>query len=303
MERHAVLALALAAQLAFATGADRAAADFDCSPSDSGSFDSPASGECEGSERISSTAATCLSATRSGTYDAQQGGYATKAGNDCADLANIVVRVERGSAGGALACVGSANYTLYTSTPSSGVACCFEGAGDLCWRNQVVADAGGSIEQAVLDGSTLSRTKVDVSTHSARYDFCRDNPDDVYCEVNPAGDAMLDPQGDGCGTGNQLACNCGDRFCNVGDCNWHYEQSAAAETCRDRHHHDDTQYRMSISAIDGSSQTCTLTVACQSHRDDGDRWVYETTTVSDEVWLFDDLNNCSGALQVGECDG
>ncbi len=58
---------------------------------------------------------------------------------------------------------------------------------------------------------------------------------------------------------------------------------------------------MTISASDGSSQTCTLATSCKSVLED-DEWQYIENGLSAEVSDMEDLNNCAGTLQTEECD-
>ena len=56
---------------------------------------------------------------------------------------------------------------------------------------------------------------------------------------------------------------------------------------------------MSISATDGSSQTCTGVVDCMSHVE-GNMWQYNLNTLSAQVWDLDELRNCGGTLQIAD---
>jgi hypothetical protein len=170
------------------------------------------------------------------------------------------------------------------------IACCINHGDQLCYKNQIEKTSSGQIRHVTVTGSGYSSTMVNVNTHKKRYIFCRDNPDYIYCEVNPEGDAFTTPR------------NCGDHTCTVGDCTWHWNRSTADATC----HEDFNPYSMSISAEDGTSQTCTIQVKCESHIEPaisggGGYMIYELNELSAPVWDFDNLANCSGTLQVGAC--
>ena len=152
---------------------------------------------------------------------------------------------------------------------------------------------------------TINAGWQDVSTHQLRYDFCQANPNNIYCTNDPSGDAHTEPGTVAvCGTDSTLACNCGDHFCTVGDCNWHWEQSPAVDTCADASWNNANSYTMTISATDGSSQTCNMTVDCMTGgvRDDGvhAEWA-DGLTWSASPWNIDDLRNCEGTLEDGSC--
>ena len=170
------------------------------------------------------------------------------------------------------------------------IACCINHGDQLCYKWQVEKNGANEIRHVTVTGSGYSSTMVDVSTHKKRYNFCKGNPDYIYCEINPEGDAFTPPY------------NCGDHYCTVGDCTWHWNRSTADDTCHERFN----PYSMSISAEDGTSQTCTIQVKCESHIEPaisggGGYMIYELNELSAPVWDFDNLANCSGTLQVGAC--
>ena len=177
------------------------------------------------------------------------------------------------------------------------IKCCPE-KGELCHKSQVRA-LNGKIK--IWDDSSNEYVRVDVSTREKRQEFCRQYRDGVYCRNNLSGDAI---------SGNPY--NCGNHYCTVDDCEWHYEQSRPSTHspgCADADSgfDDDRQdYEMTISATDGSSQTCTLRTHCLSGNEEymgGSRHTYADAEISTDVWNMDDLINCSGTLQVGgSCD-
>ena len=139
----------------------------------------------------------------------------------------------------------------------------------------------------------------DVSTHQARFDLCERWPDYIYCEVNPWGDAFTDPSASvadlrdrPCGTADTLACNCGDHFCDEGDCEWHWQQSSASQTCII------LSDSISMPANDGTTYECTVQARCRGGWGGGRNYA---TSYTGNMTVFPRLSNCSGTLQVGAC--
>ena len=95
--------------------------------------------------------------------------------------------------------------------------CCYS-ASDLCFKSQVEADDTGKIWQVTISGSVVSATSHYVATHQQRYDFCVAYPNDIYCDVNPSGDALTEP------TGTR---ECGGVQCTVQDCRDNFADSPA----------------------------------------------------------------------------
>ena len=172
------------------------------------------------------------------------------------------------------------------------IACCINHGDNLCFKRQIEGDW---IKHVTVSGGSWSDTWVDVRTQKKRYNFCQDNPDDIYCKVDPQGDAHVTPP----------PLNCGDHYCTAGDCEWRWERSSASETCMGRLW---PGWNMTISAEEGESQTCTVTTECNTgaikwydENQSGGEWIYDDATFSAEVLDMDDLHNCSGVLQVGAC--
>lgn len=172
---------------------------------------------------------------------------------------------------------------LYSPADVRDIACCINHGDQLCHKDQVEKNSSGQIRHVTVTGSSYSTTWVDVSTQRKRYEFCTEYPDYIYCDVNPEGDAKRNPY------------NCGDHYCTVGDCNWHWEQSSAHDSCS-------PIYTMSISAEDGTSQRCSLTVLCApAAADASGTMTYKANEFRSQVWNLDDLHNCNGTLQIGAC--
>ena len=179
------------------------------------------------------------------------------------------------------------------------ITCCLT-ASDLCYTNQILPDSRGRIRSITIDGPVVTGTFVDVSTHQKRYNFCSENADDIYCEVDPHGDVNTDPNAE-CNEDTDPPCNCGDHYCKVEDCTSAYENSQASDSCTNDMF---SNHSMSISATNGSSQDCTMDGQCRArietvNRDPEppyQRWVWDDVEITTDVENMDDLRNCGGAL-------
>ena len=101
---------------------------------------------------------------------------------------------------------------------------------DLCHKQQVEPKG---VEIIRYTGSGTSTETVRVGSHERRYLYCQEHPDDIYCRVNPKGDAFTKPD---CVRKNQPsiegvpACNCGDNMnelCTAADCSAAFDDSPA----------------------------------------------------------------------------
>ena len=210
-------AIALAALLAMTLGIDRAAADSDCGPMSF--WSTPGSGQCNGYKRIPASDATCLNASYNHSYEAFVG-YRYTVTNDCQGWGNLMVHVDRV---GVTDWIGCLQYSMTSAGTAEyrGFSCCFEGEGDLCWKDQIVKDRDGYIKRMTVTATTSGFEKHDVSTHQARYDFCQEYPNDVYCDVNPEGDALTPPPAP--------ATDCDGEPCTLQHCKDAFAESHAAE--------------------------------------------------------------------------
>ena len=93
--------------------------------------------------------------------------------------------------------------------------------------------------------------------------------------------SCLDDLQEGECSGNNWGVCGGDRYCDTGDCNWHFGRSPAAATCTDR-----------TATVTGSAQ-CNLTATCEGQA--------ETTMLTVGVWDADDVVNCGGVLTLDSC--
>ena len=165
------------------------------------------------------------------------------------------------------------------------ISCCMNES-DLCHKQQVEA-RNGIIK--VYTGSGTTTRDVDVSTHLKRYEFCEDNANTIYCEVNPEGDAFTAP-----------TCEDDPRACTVDDCEDAYEESDLYDTCSGN---------VSYSIYWGSSggtfgAQCRITARCGVQLADtffsgfaNKPWPLED--VDDLVFCED--NRIEEVIQVGSC--
>ena len=138
-------------------------------------------------------------------------------------------------------------------------------------KSRRTATAISSVTRGAAGRSNWTKHKV--RTHRERWDFCRSYPNDVYCKVDPEGDALTRPF------------NCGNHYCTAGDCQWHFEQSNAYDTCQGEDGNSEPIYN--ISATDGSSQACRIEASCKTGED-----TWANRTLLAEVWDVDDIKNC-----------
>ena len=149
---------------------------------------------------------------------------------------------------------------------------------ELCYKDQVEKNDEGKIR--LWENGSYSW--IDVSTAEKRQHFCRqsDYRNGLFCKNNLDKDAL---------DGNKY--NCGDHYCNTGDCQNHFEHSNAYDTCQ-----RPTAPTYSIDSTDGSSQTCTVTAKCLHLayvRDNGERVIFSADkTLTAPVWDLDDALNC-----------
>ena len=223
--------------------------------------------------RIAHGQADCLEAS----WDNPGGGtYSVK--NLCSDYGTLRARVtieQRANAPSdyrsSSATIVLDNSTAYTfqmkHADITNIYCC-QGESDICHRSQVEADSDGNITSLSVSGSTVTETEVDVSTYPLRYEFCSENPDDIYCEVDPEGDA------------NQT--NCGDHVCGIGDCTWHWERSPADDYC---------WFHRPMTFVDGGfhSPQCQINASCRKLQ----KYSSNSFEVTEYVWNVDDLVYCS----------
>ena len=224
--------------------------------------------------------------------------------NLCADYGDIVAHID-------IKIGADEHMHLGNSTKIRGVdndqdvrqiSCCINRS-DLCWKDQVEKITSGSNAGTVrvyrVENGQRMQSHEDVSTHQARFDLCERWPDYIYCEVDPEGDAFTDPsppvadlRARTCGTANTRACNCGDHFCDEGDCEWHWQQSSASQTCII------LSDSISMPANDGTTYECTVQARCRGGWGGGRNY---PTSYTGNMTVFPRLSNCSGTLRLGAC--
>ena len=256
---------------------------------------------CEQAYRIPTSEATCLSASFNNSYNASNMGYYYSVSTQCGDYGTVVVRADRISSGDTMAnlTAESSEDSGYANAKHRPFTCCLDQS-DLCYKNQVEADSRGRITVVENSNGTVTAGWATVSTHQQRYDFCQDNPNNIYCTNDPSGDANTDPNAE-CNEDTDPPCNCGDHYCKVEDCTSAYEESQASDSCTNDMFSD---HSMSISTTNGSSQDCTMEGQCMArietvNRDPEppyQRWVWDDVEITTDVENMDDLRNCGGAL-------
>lgn len=269
---------------------------------------------CDGTNRLDKAQATCVSAD----WDNEGAGYSVTVQNRCASYGVVTVGVDVSGGTDVHMHIASANTGTYSSIASTknvrSVHCCWNRS-DLCFKSQVEKDANNEITQVTKDGASYTTTYVSVSTHQKRYDFCQANSDDIYCEVDPEGDANTAPADLSCV--QTATCNCGDHHCTADDCDSEWSDNRFAsdtvEYCKNvddpnwtavTHEHsgdvygDTGTYSSSIDATDGTSQQCTITTGCRKGRVANKHPYYITNTITDDIDNLDDYVPCAGVLKT-----
>ena len=244
-------------------------------------------GACSNSYRQRHRTAGCLHAWWDNTPPISSGvalGSKYGAQNKCSQYGEIVAHID-------LINTPDEHFVLDNSSRTRGwdgvtnvrqISCCMNES-DLCHRQQVEAK-NGIIR--VYTGSGTRTRDVDVSTHAKRWEFCRDNEDTIYCEVDPEGDAFTAP-------------NCEDHpsACTEDDCEDAYENSEIYEYCS-----RNVTYAIGLS--EGRAQ-CTIGARCRGAVLDSGysysgfdvmRWFLED--VDDLVFCPDDGFS---PIKVGSC--
>ena len=137
--------------------------------------------------------------------------------------------------------------------------CCPE-VGFICNESQVKANDNGQITHLSTSEGELVSEQVDMSTHTLRYRFCQNNPEDVYCVNNLTGDASTQP-----------TCAGDSTWCN--DCNDQWELSSLSENCTSKN----MEYTESIS--EDNWKTCSFSAVCRN------------VTFNNQSWPLNDLPN------------
>lgn len=208
-------------------------------------------GACDSSQRESHRNTGCLHAWWDNTPPISTGvagGSTSGAQNKCPDYGDITAHVDfkHASDGRFNLDNGSKQRKKHAVADVRDISCC-RNKSDLCHRREVEKNDDGKIR--LWSGSGKTYSWKDVSTAAKRQHFCNQSRyrDGIYCRNDPDGDAL---------SGRPY--NCGDHYCTTLDCESQFEQSNAYQTCQE----DDTQPTYTISATDGSSQTCTVTAKC-----------------------------------------
>lgn len=206
------------------------------------------SGLCDKSFRVSHDSASCLHAWWDNTppYEFWDFGNQAKWGAQsfCSSYGTVGVHVDVKD---------GTDLHTYLSTGSKersdadnkirDISCCVN-KGDLCYKDQVEKHTSGTnagkIRRVIIESSGYRTAWWTVDNFNQRYQLCMTYPDNVYCKNDPEGDAQTIVLEDTptselrqreCGGEGQLECTCGDRLCDHGDCRWHWNKSAASDSC------------------------------------------------------------------------
>ena len=139
---------------------------------------------------------------------------------------------------------------------------------DICVKNQVEADATRS--STSCQGTRLSRPPASAPVSSA----------------SSAGTIRTRSTATSIPKATRWEPNCGDHDCTVGDCNWHWNQSDASETC--------TIVSMTYNDANFSNPKCNLLARCESSDS-----AQEGLTA--KMWEVDDLVVCDLQVKLS-CD-
>ena len=155
------------------------------------------------------------------------------------------------------------------------IACCLNQS-DLCEKQQVEP-----VENRIKHYTTSPPNKNDyryvrVDTHKRRYNHCKDNPNSIYCEHDPEGDAFTEP----------LLCD--GNSCTVYHCWSGWNESRANNSCDNE--------SMELRDSDIFRPRCRVSASCP---DDND--VSHDVTATYDMDTMPTLKNCDAEIQFWGC--
>ena len=246
--------------------------------------------------------------------------WETWAKNHCSSYGNIEAHVDVPNEGDThIHAHGSSKaYGGSTTSKPRSIKCCIN-TSDLCWKDQVEAhtsgEHAGKVRIIQLYSSGWAVGYADVSTHEARYTLCNSDTwtdGTIYCEEDPEGDAYTFPasfQPDPatasksilrdrpCGGTGEPRCTCSSHICDRFDCQWHFDQSPASNTCGRYGGNGAAGFTHS----ERSMWNCGVDVRCRVGVR-GYIGIYEENATFDGgMWELTSLNNCGGVLQREDC--
>ena len=286
-------------------------------------------GACNNWARISKNDATCLSAGWDNSPPASSGvvgGSTYWARNDCSDYGTVVAHLDfKNNVDNHARLSGSNRITgdRWVNKVRQ-ISCCIDESA-LCWKDQVEPKTSGPhtgwVRFVIIEGSSLSHGVADVRTHQNRYDFCQEYPDVIYCSLDPEGDAHTDPntaapepqtvasldpntasledlRARPCGGEGQPGCDCGNRRCDRGDCQWSWEQSQAATQGEPNAHCIWPTFE-----FDDNARKCVIGANCKNgviSEQEGGQWYsrWQNVTWRGRTWYADDVLVCWDADNV-----
>ena len=98
--------------------------------------------------------------------------------------------------------------------------------------------------------------------------------------------------------------NCGNHYCNVGDCRWHWNRSPAVKNSKCVRWEGDAHTRrfidITMDGQDGRSSSCDISVEC-GYVISPTRIQWKRATVRASVWYVDDMQWCSDNTLKTRC--
>ena len=149
----------------------------------------------------------------------------------------------------------------------SGISCCIDKS-ELCYKRQV-EPVNGKINRWT-EGNNRKMEWVRVKHHGERFRYCSEHPNDIYCKVNPEGDAFNVPR---CGASGNT------HECSADDCrSAFYDNESVSQSC-------------TLAAWTYADGYCTLDSNCS----DNGTWTFQADF---EILLIDvrtRMDVCDGA--------
>ena len=275
-------------------------------------------GACDSWARITTASATCMSSDWS--HMGIPPYWETWAKNHCSSYGNIEAHVDVPNEGDThIHAHGSSKaYGGSTTSKPRSIKCCIN-TSDLCWKDQVEAhtsgEHAGKVRIIQLYSSGWGVSYADVSSHEARYTLCNSDTwtdGTIYCEEDPDGDAHIFPasfqpdpatasmsilRARPCGGEGEPGCTCSSHICDRFDCEWHFDQSPASNTCGRYGGNGGAGFTHS----ERSMWSCGVDVRCRVGVR-GYIGIYEENATFDgAMWELTSLNNCGGVLQRADC--
>ena len=147
---------------------------------------------CEGATPVSE--ATCISGEITSTTDSLGNTtYSAWAESSCSAYATIKADiVMKGGTRQHFVLDDAARVEITSTDEIRAVNCCWDD-GKICYKDQVEADESGYITRRGNTRTSAYSAPVNVSTNWDRWTYCQWHTTDIYCQVDPQGDAWVQP--------------------------------------------------------------------------------------------------------------